>query len=137
MSKRLFEALSLGVILTLVGCSPTLPLGEPPAILEGYSSAVLVGTIVRDPMTGRYSVLADGAPLMVSAFNAEQPPLADTVDEEQLAQLIGAQAQLIARERELHEAQLAQVIKDLTTAPDVRGLHEQYVFVGQKFGRPR
>lgn len=137
MSDRLSKALLIGLVTTIVGCSPTLPFGEPPEISEGYSSSVLVGTIIRDPLTGRYSVLADGAPLMVSAFNAEQPPLADTVDEEELSKLIGAQAQMIAREGELHEAQLAQVIKDLTTAPDVRGLPERYVFVGQKFGEPR
>ena len=128
----------VGLLLVMVvcsGCSSTLPLGEPQRYAN-YSAGVLVGGITRDPITGQYAVLADGAPLPISNFNDEHEPLADTIDEDELAQLIGAQAHQIAASEEQNERTRKNVFESRPPLVQFSRYHAQRIYIGPRLGQP-
>jgi hypothetical protein len=134
-----FTRLALvGLLLVMVvcsGCSSTLPLGEPQEYAN-YSVGVLVGGITRDPVTGKYAVLADGAPLPIANFNDEHEPLADTIDEDDLAQLIGAQAHQIAASEEQNEQTRKSVFESRPPLVQFSGYRSQRLYIGPRLGQP-
>jgi hypothetical protein len=100
-----------------------------------WSSVEGVG-ITRDPVTGKYAVLADGAPLPIANFNDEHEPLADTIDEDDLAQLIGAQAHQIAASEEQNEQTRKSVFESRPPLVQFSGYRSQRLYIGPRLGQP-
>ena len=109
MTKASLGAALFSLFL-FAGCSETLPLGTATKYTH-YSNAVIVGAVIRDRATGAYYTPQNGAPIRVAHFNGVYEPLSETIEEDQLGELIALQARRMARRIEIKE-EMAGIVTD-------------------------
>lgn len=135
MATRSLTLSLLAGVLSFSGCSPSLPLGEP-ELHQAYSGGVIVGAITRQPLTGQYVVLANGAPVPVTNFNDQQPALADSIDEDRLPDLIGAQAHLLAAGEERKERARQRVYDARPADVKFANYQTKRIYIGPRLAQP-